>query len=149
MKNLFLTLFVFLLLTISCKSVVKSNSDDNMEENKLVLINSNWSLIKLNGKIIQKSKNAKKELGIVFSDDETFSAYAGCNNMMGSYVLKEKENRITFSKVAMTMMACPDSEVENEFAKMLELADNYNFDGKILKLNKARMAPIAEFELIK
>ena len=49
----------------------------------------------------------------------------------------------------MTMMACPDDSMEKEFAEAIELADNYNFDGKTLKLNKARMAPIAEFEIIK
>ena len=35
-----------------------------------------------------------------------------------------------------------------EFAKVLEIVDNYNFDGKTLKFNKARMAPLAEFEII-
>lgn len=116
---------------------------------KVDLKNSKWRLVKLNGKAITKNEDDKRDLGIIFNTDGRFSAYAGCNNMMGSYKLKDKESRITFSKVAMTMMACPDSELEKEFAEVLELADNYNFDGKTLKLNKARMAPIAEFEIIK
>jgi heat shock protein HslJ len=69
--------------------------------------------------------------------------------MMGSYKLKEEVSRIEFSKVASTMMACEDMVTEQEFAKVLETVDNYNFDGKTLKLNKARMAPLAEFEIIK
>ena len=40
--------------------------------------------------------------------------------------------------------------IYNDFIKkLIEIADNYNFDGKTLKLNKARMATLAEFEIIK
>lgn len=115
---------------------------------KAELKNSKWRLVKLNGKSVKKSKDAKKENGINFSPDGRFSAFAGCNNMAGSYVLKEEVSRIEFSKVAFTMMACDDMLTEQEFAKVLEIVDNYNFDGKTLKLNKARMATLAEFEII-
>lgn len=116
---------------------------------KVELKNSKWRLVKLNGKTIQKNTDTKKEFGINFNTDGRFSAFAGCNNMMGSYKLKEEVSRIEFSKVASTMMACEDMVTEQEFAKVLEMVDNYNFDGKTLKLNKARMAPLAEFEIIK
>lgn len=116
---------------------------------KAELKNSKWRLVKLNGKTIQKNTDTKKEFGINFNPDGRFSAFAGCNNMMGSYKLKEEVSSIEFSKVASTMMACEDMVTEQEFAKVLETVDNYNFDGKMLKLNKARMTPLAEFEIIK
>lgn len=116
---------------------------------KVELKNSKWRLVKLYGKTIEKNKDSNRENGITFNPDGRFSAFAGCNNMMGSYKLKEEVSRIEFSKVASTMMACEDMETEQEFAKVLEMADNYNFDGKTLKLNKARMATLAEFEIIK
>jgi heat shock protein HslJ/uncharacterized lipoprotein NlpE involved in copper resistance len=116
---------------------------------KVELKNSKWRLVKLNGKTIQKNTDTKKEFGINFNPDGRFSAFAGCNNMMGGFKLKEEVSRIEFSKVASTMMACEDMVTEQEFAKVLETVDNYNFDGKTLKLNKARMAPLAEFEIIK
>lgn len=116
---------------------------------KVDIKNSKWRLVKLNGKTIQKNTVTKKEFGINFNTDGRFSAFAGCNNMMGSYKLKEEVSLIEFSKVASTMMACEDMVTEQEFAKVLETVDNYNFDGKTLKLNKARMAPLAEFEIIK
>lgn len=160
-KNLILLALVSLSF-LSCKedmgkstniTVVDSSmiqSDENAEANNEVLLsNSSWRLVKLNGKVVEKNKDENKELGIIFSTDGRFSAYAGCNNMMGDYELKEAESQIKFSKVGMTMMACPDDSMEKEFAEAIELADNYNFDGKTLKLNKARMAPIAEFEIIK
>lgn len=117
--------------------------------NEVSLSNSKWRLVKLNGKNIEENKNSTINLGIIFTPDGMFSAFAGCNSMAGSYELNEKTSQITFSKMIMTMMACPDMHVEQELGKVLEMADNYNFDGKTLKLNKARMAYLAEFELIK
>lgn len=116
---------------------------------KVKLNNSKWRLIKLHGKTIEKNKETKKEIGITFTVQGRFSAFAGCNTMNGSYELQEEVSRIKFSKVASTMMACQDMVTEQELAKVLEMADNYNFDGKTLKLNKARMATLAEFEIIK
>ena len=57
--------------------------------------------------------------------------------------------RIKFSKVFSTQMACADMETESELVKVLEVTDNYSYDGKTLTLNKARMAPLAEFHIIK
>ena len=128
---------------------VEKEETKTKEVAKVELKNSKWRLVKLNGKSVQKSKDAKREHGITFNTDGRFSAFAGCNNMMGSYKLKEEVSRIEFSKVASTMMACEDMVTEQELAKVLEMADNYNFDGKTLKLNKARMATLAEFEIIK
>ena len=128
---------------------VEKEAPKTKEVAKVELKNSKWRLVKLNGKSVQKSKDAKREHGITFNTDGRFSAFAGCNNMMGSYKLKEDVSRIEFSKVASTMMACGDMLTEQELAKVLEIADNYNFDGKTLKLNKARMATLAEFEIIK
>ena len=160
-KNLILLALVSLSF-LSCKedadkgtevTVVDSSmiqSDENVDaNNEVVLSNSTWRLVKLNGKAIEKNKDEERELGMIFSADGRFSAYAGCNNMMGEYELKEAESQIKFSKVGMIMMACPDSSMEKELAEVLEIADNYNFDGETLKLNKAKMAPIAEFEIIK
>lgn len=113
------------------------------------LKNSKWRLVKLNGKTIEKNKDNKKEFGITFNTDGRFFAFAGCNNMAGSYELKEDVSSVKFSKVASTMMACEDMITEQEFAKVLEMVDNYNLDGKTLKLNKAKMATLAEFEIIK
>ena len=128
---------------------VEKEETKTKEVAKVELKNSKWRLVKLNGKSVQRSKDAKREHGITFNTDGRFSAFAGCNNMMGSYKLKEDVSRIEFSKVASTMMACGDMLTEQELAKVLEMADNYNFDGKTLKLNKARMATLAEFEIIK
>ncbi|MFN3757475.1 MAG: copper resistance protein NlpE N-terminal domain-containing protein, partial [Flavobacterium sp.] len=113
------------------------------------VLGTKWKLVELNGKPIAKKDANAKEHFLQLNKENRFAAYAGCNNMMGSYELKEDALRIKFSKVASTMMACDDMNTEQEFAKVLETVDNYSLaDGK-LSLNKARMAPLARFETMK
>ena len=149
MKKNFLITLVLSLVFISCKNATVSNNVKTTDESKVELNDSKWRLVKLNGKTIEESKDSNRMLGVIFTPDGNFSAYAGCNSMSGSYQLNEEISRISFSKITTTMMACADMLIEQELGKVLEITDNYNFDGKTFKLNKARMAPIAEFELIK
>lgn len=149
MKKIHFIVLTSFLVILSCKSALQSNNTENSEASKLELNNSKWRLIKLNGKAIEKNDDSKRDLGIIFTADGRFSAYVGCNSIAGSYEMNDETNRISFSKGATTMMACNDMLTEQEFGKVLEMTDNYNFDGKTLKLNKARMSYLAEFELIK
>ena len=55
-------------------------------------------------------------------------------------------NRIKFSGVASTMMACPDMSIESALGKAIEMADNYAINGKFMMLHKAKMAPLVKFE---
>lgn len=51
--------------------------------------------------------------------------------------------------MAVTMMACPDMRIERMFLEVLQVADNYSLSGDgQLSLNKARMAPLAQFEIV-
>lgn len=104
-----------------------------------------YKLVELNGKKIDTKKN---DFFIEFKKEGRFSAFAGCNNMGGEYKV-ENTFRIKFSKVLSTMMACDDMATEKEFAEVLELTDNLSINKNSLSLNKARMAPLARFELIK
>lgn len=131
------------------EAMATGNEAKKIVDEKVELKKSKWRLVKMNGNVVKKVSNIEKEYGITFNPDGRFSAYAGCNSMAGSYELHEDASRIKFSKVVSTKMACQDMITEQELARVLEMADNYNFDGKTLKLNKARMAPLAEFEIIK
>lgn len=106
-----------------------------------------WKLVELNGVKITNDKNKPKFIHLI--KDNQFTAFAGCNNIMGSYEIKEDAMRIKFTKGASTMMACPDMTTEQEFAAMLEKVDNYSINGNNLSFNRARMAPLARFEAIK
>ncbi len=107
-----------------------------------------WKLVELNGKPVENTSGNGKEYFISLQQEESqVSGYAGCNSFFVSYELKEG-NRVTFSKMGSTMMACPNKATENELFKVPETVDNYTADGKSLQLNKARMAPLSRFELL-
>jgi len=112
-----------------------------------VLTGKRWKLIEINGAPV-KDAGQEEPIFIEFHKEENkVNGFAGCNHYFGNYELKEG-NRITFSKIASTMMACPDLDREQELFKIFETADNYTIYGNELNLNKARMAPLAKFTLI-
>ncbi|KYP14267.1 copper resistance protein NlpE N-terminal domain-containing protein [Flavihumibacter sp. CACIAM 22H1] len=107
-----------------------------------------WKLVELNGQPVSLPAGSQKEPHMILhTAGNRITAQGGCNSFMGSFELKEG-NRIRFSKMAGTLMACPDMDIEARFTKVLEMADNYNLDGDKLVLNKARMAPLARFEAV-
>ena len=109
------------------------------------LVDISWKLVELNGKPISNVMN--KPFIIFNSEENRVSGNSSCNGFGGSYEIKEG-NRIAFSQMMRTMMACPpEMNVENEFMLVLEVADNYTVVNGVLNLNKARMAPLAKFEI--
>lgn len=73
------------------------------------------------------------------------SGNGGCNNFFGTYQLSAN-NRIRFSRMGITQMACSDGmETERSFMEILQRADSYYISGDTLQLNRARMAPLARF----
>ncbi len=116
---------------------------------KVSLTDTKWKLVEFRGKPVEYKNPDNKGIYIqLSSEDNKAFGFSGCNTFRGGYELKEG-NRISFSKMASTLMACPDMELEREFMKVIETADNYNFDGKTFVLNKAKMAPLARFEAMK
>lgn len=113
------------------------------------LIKNKWRLIELNGKTVLNTNEPEKDMFIQLNNEERYTAFIGCNNMIGGFILGDKKSLIKFTKGASTLMACPDMTTEQEFAEMLEKVDNYSINGNNLSFNKARMAPLARFEAMK
>ncbi|RKS02025.1 copper resistance protein NlpE N-terminal domain-containing protein [Flavobacterium sp. 102] len=111
---------------------------------KATLAETKWKLITLNGKVVDQ-KGKKDYFLKLNSKDGRFSAYAGCNTMMGSYVMPSAFG-LSFSYVAMTRMACPNMDLENRFSKVLEETDRYTIKDNILKLHKGKATILATFE---
>lgn len=117
----------------------KNPTDFRLEDKK-------WVLIELNGKPFEKKEDQKE--GFIEFNMETgmFSGNNTCNNFFGSYELLEGD-RIKFGPAGSTLMACPDMETENAFMEVLKTADNYSVLDGTLSLNRAKMAPLARFNL--
>jgi heat shock protein HslJ len=103
-----------------------------------------WKLVELRGKAIANAP--KQPYLILATEDNRVSGNTSCNGFGGEYELLEG-NRIKFSKMMHTMMACPNMSIENEFMQVLEMADNYTLVNGVLNLNKGRMATMAKFEI--
>lgn len=131
------------------KYILQKNVDaaGSTSTNVVKVTETKWKLVELNGKPIKNNSN--KEMFIQLDKESRYAAFAGCNNMMGQFELKEDVMRIKFTKGASTMIACLDMTTEQEFAEMLEMVDNYSIHGDNLSFNKARMAPLARFEAMK
>lgn len=107
-----------------------------------------WKLVELHGKKVKPDEWNKREPHMILkAENNRVHGSGGCNTFNGRYELKEG-NRIFFSKIASTLMACENMAVEREFFNVLETVDNYNLVGDTLILNKARMAPLARFEAV-
>lgn len=115
----------------------------NLAKVGTTLINTKWKLVELEGKDVRDSD------AFIFFTDENSRVYgnSGCNSFNGSFIVKN-ELQISFSKMASTMMACPDMEIEQTFMDVLSTVDNLSLHGDKLTLNKARMMPLAVFEAV-
>jgi heat shock protein HslJ len=150
-SKLFLIILVAFSSFLGCNTTKKSTnsgiSSDNPNPNS-DLIETYWKLTELMGEPITMTPGTKKEMHMVIKkQDNLVNGNSGCNSFTGSYILLEG-NRISFSKLAGTKMACIDMEKETTFMEALQKADNYAIQGKILSLNKGRMAPLAKFEAV-
>ena len=107
-----------------------------------------WKLIEINGN--PADGNYNREPHIIFKNDKRVNGAGGCNVFNGSYELQQSTGRLKISKVITTQMACINMEIEGELLRVLEEVDNYTLseDGTVLSLNKARMAPLARFEVV-
>ena len=120
--------------------VLLKNKPDYKLENK------KWILTELMGKEYAPGEGEQEAFLYFNRENGRISGNNSCNVITGTYDLKEGK-RISFGRVASTLMACPNMEVSDQFNEVLERTDNYTVADGILSLNKARMAPMARFRL--
>ena len=112
------------------------------------ITNKYWKLVELNGAPVVMNAGARREPHfILHTADRRVSGSGGCNNFTGTYELTTGD-RVRFSPLAATKMACLDqgaTETETRFLQVLGQADSYYLRGDSLQLNRARMAPLARF----
>lgn len=111
---------------------------------KFALANTKWRLTELNGKAV-KNTSDKPYMITMNSKTGKITAYAGCNNIMGSFLMKE-EGKLNFLYVGSTKMACPEMKTEEKFMAALTKTDSYMIEGNMLHLHKGNGKAIAMFE---
>jgi copper homeostasis protein (lipoprotein) len=111
------------------------------------LTDTYWKLTELMGKAVTADNYNKEMFVKLLSKENKVQGNSGCNSFFGQYELG-KMDRIKFSKMAGTMMACPKMELEPAFLKIFETADSYIIKDNKMQLVRARMAPLAVFEAV-
>jgi len=149
-KILYYPALVCLLSLIACSKTKKSGVKTE-DQNQLVsqeITDKRWKLIELSGKEVADSVNGREPFLLLQKADGRYSASGGCNGLGGTFELLPN-SKIKFTQGMSTMMACDDMWVETELNQAMVQADNYTVNDSTLSLNKARMAPLARFRLVK
>ena len=136
------------IILLSCSSSKKIPGQNGAIDADSPITETYWKLTELMGKPVATTADMLSEMHLMLKTKEArVQGSGGCNNFMGSYTLRSG-GRLSFSKLASTMIACPNLDLEKEFLEMLSTVDNYAISGKVLSLHKARMAPLARFEAV-
>ena len=81
---------------------------------------------------------------ILDSKTKRITGSGGCNRFTGSY--QRIGDRLTFGKMAMTFMACPEGmEIEREFMAALEQVQSWKIFGEHLELFDGNGGFLARF----
>lgn len=92
------------------------------------IVGVRWNLTEINNREIKTDD--PKGYFLELHADNSFKAYAGCNNMTGHY--EYRDSRIRFMRVVGTMKFCPNTLNEEAMKTVLESADNFILDEKSL-----------------
>jgi heat shock protein HslJ len=156
MKLSILLLSLLSFVLISCGSNKKADNETANEkietelaETDEVITEKYWKLITLEGQEVIMEENQEREIFFVLKAEEnTVAGFAGCNSITGEFDLEEG-SRIRFKNMGITMMLCPDLEVnETGLMEVFDLADNFRIHNDTLQLNVGRRAPLAVFAAV-
>lgn len=129
-----------LLLCMTLVGVGGCNSSKNMAK----LNDVKWVLETLNGEKV-KLTDPNNEMFIRFDEAEKrVNGRAACNRFFGNYEMDG--NKLKFSPMGATRMACPDLAVENEFFKMLDQVDSFKIKDHLLSF-ESKGTVVATFKM--
>ena len=150
MKKLFKIMLALIIIASACKTSSNVAQSENTDGQMDDIVEKYWKLVEINGNPIAIDNTVSRAPFIILkNEDKRVNGHGGCNTIAGTYEIDRATKRIKFSQMITTMIACLNMEIEDELKRALEMADNYalSADGKYLSLNRARMAPLARFEL--
>jgi putative lipoprotein len=111
------------------------------------LENTYWRLVDVGGASVTADARHPEANLILHPDNRTVAGSGGCNRFSGSYQLNG--DRLTFSRVASTMMACVSGmETEKGFLNVLGRARRWRISGQTLDLLDNAGSPLARFEAV-
>lgn len=130
------------------KYILRKVADGKTRAPYALFLPSQWRLAELMGKQVDQEITVSRLPWMRFEmQGSRVHGFSGCNRFSGGFDLTAG-NRIRFSPMAVTKMACPDMNVETDFLGVLGTADSFHLDDRELVLFRARMAPLARFRAV-
>jgi len=109
------------------------------------LENTYWKLTRLGGKAVTVTAKQREPHFVLDDKTKRIAGFGGCNRFTGTY--QQNGDRLTFGKMAMTFMACPEEmETERDFAAALEQVRSWKILGDHLELFDASGTLLARLE---
>ncbi|MEO6819861.1 MAG: META domain-containing protein [Ginsengibacter sp.] len=125
MKNLSISLFVILAASFLFSSCAQTKVVVSKEQ-----VQNKWMILTIAGVANEK---ISADAYIDLSNNAKSGAKAGCNQLFFSYELAAK-NKIKFSDIGSTRMACPDMTTEDQLIKLFPFIDNVEIRNNMLVL---------------
>ena len=154
MKSIrFLMLAFISYIFISCQSNKSSNptetpSTDTTATNPPAtasIFDKYWKLVEVNGTAVNTSGDSTRQAHMILNTaDNRINGNGGCNSYSGHYTLGDG-NKISFSNIASTKMACDHLNTEGLFFAALGMTESYALQNDTLSLNKADASQLAKF----
>lgn len=112
------------------------------------LLDTYWKLTRLqNQPVIVVDGQREPSLTLASGNDPSVSGSDGCNRMIGSFQLKA--NKLKFSKMASTMMACPAGmDTAQRYHSTLEQVQYWRIHGQYLELSDRDGQLLARFQAV-
>lgn len=105
-----------LFATSSCNSTSKTTYKQ---------LNGEWEIMEIEGKKIEKDLEEKPFIGFKL-DEARLYGLAGCNRLVGGVdTVALAKGEISFDKVGMTRMMCPDMKVEDQLTQAMPKISNF------------------------
>lgn len=129
MKKIVVSLSVVLFVSVMALSCNSAPKVDPLT----ALASNTWMLKSMKGEQADSTSFARGVPYLEFDAGEMHvSGFAGCNRVMGSFGIEEK-NGISLDKLASTKMACAGVDGETEFLSVLGTVTNFEVEEKSLK----------------
>ncbi|MBK9256277.1 MAG: copper resistance protein NlpE N-terminal domain-containing protein [Saprospiraceae bacterium] len=117
--------------------ILKKNMSDILEKK--------WILQEINGQANSESAKELKSTHLTLkSIGNRAFGNAGCNNFNGGFTISDGD-KITFSPMASTKMACENMKTEDKLFKALGEVTNFSFSNDTFILKDAKMSELAKF----
>ena len=123
-------LFTALLLATLSACAAPGQPSEKTNDAYRQTLTGEWQIIRING------QPAAPDYRLSFDPAaQRFSAYFGCNRIMGGY--QQQADKLSFSHVASTMMACPDNA--DETPGLAALAQTHHWQTAATKAPGSRL----------